>query len=261
MKLGATQRLVLENVAASQAPYAGHKSHAEYTRRMDVARQLEKRGLLAVLPFGHPRITDLASMYRLTEAGYAALGGDAAPIRSKPIHSTRNKSGRASLDRDIAHALKKPAMTVKRADEIIRTADLEGFSGRCGRVAIAINRVLFNNEGRYVIATNPWINEYESREYMGHVVVEWKGRLFDATGVIDDPETIRSWGMIDRSELEELGLEFLTDKQITDDAELRYLDEFYSSRDLQEKIIQRQTGGQGQCPLRDVERALREAMT
>lgn len=109
MKLGATQRLVLENVAARRAPYAGHKSHSEYTRRMDVAHQLEKRGLLARLPVGHPGITGTrpaevyASMYRLTEAGRAALGRTMT-LGTKSIHGARMKKQKTptQLDAEIA---------------------------------------------------------------------------------------------------------------------------------------------------------------
>lgn len=75
MKLGSTQRLVLDNVAARLAPYVGHRSHGEYTRRMAVASDLEKRGLLSSLPFGHPENRGLASTYQLTAAGAAARSG------------------------------------------------------------------------------------------------------------------------------------------------------------------------------------------
>ena len=39
-------------------------------------------------------------------------------------------------------------MTIRRANEIIRAAQLEGFGGRCGRVAIAINHVVFGGKGK-----------------------------------------------------------------------------------------------------------------
>lgn len=35
----------------------------------------------------------------------------------------------AQLDREIAKVLKKPAMTTKRADEVIRATQLKGFGG------------------------------------------------------------------------------------------------------------------------------------
>ena len=164
------------------------------------------------------------------------------------------KKTSAQLDRDIAHALKKPAMTVKRADEIIRAAQLEGFSGRCGRVAIAINRVVFGDKGRYVIATNPHISEHEKRMFMGHVVVEWKKRLFDATGVIDDEDTVEAWGMVDPHDPD---YEFLTEDE-AHDGQLHYIEDLFPSRAAQEKAIE--SGTRGRCPLRDVERALQSAM-
>ncbi len=165
----------------------------------------------------------------------------------------------AQLDHDIAKALKKPAMTLKRADEVIRAASLEGFSGRCGRVAIAINRVVFGDKGRYVIATNPAINKHRkgagfSQVFMGHVAVEWKGRLFDAGGVIDDEDTFEAWGMVDHTDPD---YDFLTEEESLD-GQLHYIDDLFRSRAAQEKAIE--SGTRGQCPLRDVEHALREAM-
>lgn len=63
-------------------------------------------------------------------------------------------------------------MTVAEADRIIRRARLNGFGGNCGRVAVAINRVLFGGTGKYVVATNPFISEAFGRTFMAHVVVE-----------------------------------------------------------------------------------------
>jgi len=161
----------------------------------------------------------------------------------------------AQLDRDIAHALKKPAMTVKRADEILRAAGLQGFAGECGRVAIAINRVLFDGKGKYVVATNPHISEHERRMFMGHVVVEWKKRLFDATGVIEDENDVEAWGMVDHTDPD---YDYLTEEQALD-GQLHYIDDVYPSRTAQEKAIESST--RGRCPMRAVEYALREAMT
>lgn len=161
----------------------------------------------------------------------------------------------AQLDRDVAKVLKKPAMTLRRADEVIRASQLDGFGGRCGRVAIAINRVVFNDKGRYVIATNPHISKHRGRLFMGHVVVEWKGRLFDATGGINDEHDVEAWGMVDHNDSD---YNYLTEDE-ANDGQLHYIDDLYPSRAAQEKTIE--AGTRGQCPLRDVERALREAMT
>jgi hypothetical protein len=161
----------------------------------------------------------------------------------------------AQLEREIAKALAKPrTLSPKKADEIIRAAQLEGFGGRCGRVAIAINRVVFADKGRYVIATNPAINKHRGRLFMGHVAVEWKGRLFDANGIIDDEDTMESWGVVDHADSD---YAYLTEDQ-AQDGQLHYIDDLFQSHAAQEKAIE--TGTRGQCPLRDVERALREAM-
>ncbi len=160
----------------------------------------------------------------------------------------------AQLDRDIAKALKKPAMTVKRADAVIRAAQLEGFGGQCGRVAIAINHVVFGDKGRFVIATNPHITAHRGQLFMGHVVVEWKGRLFDATGLVDDEHGVEAWGMVDHTDPD---YDYLTEEQALD-GQLHYIDDVHPSRAAQERAIEAST--RGQCPLRDVERTLREAM-
>ena len=165
------------------------------------------------------------------------------------------KKTAGQLDREIAKALKQPAMTIKRADEIIRAAQLEGFGGRCGRVAIAINRVVFGDKGRYVVATNMAITKHRGRLFVGHVVVEWKGKLFDATGVIGDESEVESWGMVDHTDPD---YDYLTEDQALD-GQLHYIDDVHPSRTAQEKAIE--AGTRGQCPLRDVERALREAMS
>jgi hypothetical protein len=165
-----------------------------------------------------------------------------------------SKKTAAQLDRDVAKALKKPVMTVKRADEVIQAASLDGFGGRCGRVAIAINRVVFGDQGRYVVAMNPAISEHRKRLFIGHVVVEWKGRLFDATGIIDDEDTVESWGMVDHTDPD---YDYLTEEEALD-GQLAYIDDLYPSRAAQERAIE--AGTRGSCPLRDVERALREAM-
>jgi hypothetical protein len=166
----------------------------------------------------------------------------------------RKKPAAAQLDREIAKALKKPTMTPERADEVIRTAQLDGFGGRCGRVAIAINRVVFGDKGRYVVATNPAISAHRKRLFMGHVVVDWKGHLFDATGGINDEHTVASWGMVDHTDPD---YDYLTEEEALD-GQLHYIDDLFKNRAAQERAID--AGTRGQCPLRDVERALREAM-
>ena len=117
---------------------------------------------------------------------------------------------------------------------------------------------MFDNKGRYVVATNPHISEHHGRMFMGHVVVEWKGRLFDATGGIDDEHDIEAWGMVDHNDSD---YDYLTEDE-ANDGQLHYIDDVYKSRATQERAIETGTGtswGQ-KCPLRDVERALREAM-
>ena len=78
MKLGKTQRLVLENVRDGRQPYHGHRTFAEYTRRETVAHELAQRGWLKLLPFGHPSVRlregeRFANPWRLTPLGKTVL--------------------------------------------------------------------------------------------------------------------------------------------------------------------------------------------
>jgi len=95
---------------------------------------------------------------------------------------------------------------------------------------------------------------HRGRLFIGHVVVEWKSRLFDATGVVDDEHGVESWGMVDHTDPD---YDYLTEEQALD-GQLHYIDDTYPSRSAQERIIE--TGTRGQCPLRDIEHSLREAM-
>ena len=165
-------------------------------------------------------------------------------------------------------ATKKPAMSIRHADEIIRAAHLDGFAGRCGRIAIAINHVVFDDQGRYVIATNPHVNASDAwkrrvgdRLFMPHVAVEWKGKLFDARGLVEDESLIEDWGIIDDPDDEDYAYLGLTEEEAAN-AQLHYIDDVYPSRIAQEKAIEAGTGTRwGQkCPLRNLESALREAM-
>jgi hypothetical protein len=145
-------------------------------------------------------------------------------------------------------------MTVQRADAVIRAAHLSGFGGECGRVAIAINRVLFRGEGRYVVATNPTISERRGAMFMGHVTVEWRERLFDATGVVDDEHAVEAWGMVDHTDPDHGDL---TEEQALD-GQLHYIDDLIASREEQEDEIRR--GTRGRRSLRQLENSLREAL-
>lgn len=79
-----------------------------------------------------------------------------------------------------------------------REAKLSGFGGECAEAAIAINDVLFNDEGILVAAVNKWLWENEGR-MVGHVAVEWNGDYWDAEGK-KEWENIESWGMLDESD-------------------------------------------------------------
>lgn len=96
---------------------------------------------------------------------------------------------------DIANKNKKDFETINHAEAALEKASLYGFGGKCAEAAIAINDVLFNEEGRLVAAVNKWLWEEEGR-MVGHVAVEWKGSYWDSEGR-KEWERIESWGMLD----------------------------------------------------------------
>jgi hypothetical protein len=90
-------------------------------------------------------------------------------------------------------------MTVELARRVIKAARLPGFGGNCGPAAIAINRVLFDDEGTYVVATNPAYNKKTGDDFCGHTAVAYKGHLFDATGTITK-RALAAYGLISPNE-------------------------------------------------------------
>jgi len=96
---------------------------------------------------------------------------------------------------DFANKNKKDSETINHAEAVLEKAGLYGFGGKCAEAAIAINDVLFNEEGRLVAAVNRWLWEKEGR-MVGHVAVEWNGAYWDAEGK-KEWENIESWGMLD----------------------------------------------------------------
>lgn len=91
----------------------------------------------------------------------------------------------------------------KQANEIYDTlayCRLDGFSGRCGAVAQAINEILFKSQGVLVMAYNePFMNRHAS--FIGHVAVKYRDRYWDSEGEVDF-EDLLAWGMLDPHDLE-----------------------------------------------------------
>ena len=75
-----------------------------------------------------------------------------------------------------------------------RALKLYGFGGQCGAAALAINAVLFNNTGTFMVGVNEFF--WRHGVFLGHVAVRYRGVLFDADGP-KEPEDITSWGMLD----------------------------------------------------------------
>lgn len=91
-------------------------------------------------------------------------------------------------------------INTEHVQKVLDRAGLYGFGGECAEAAIAINDVLFNEEGKLVAAVNKWLWENEGRA-VGHIAVEWNGEYWDAKGKKDWVE-IESWGMVDESEFD-----------------------------------------------------------
>lgn len=93
----------------------------------------------------------------------------------------------------------KSALTDDERLAVLGEAQLQGFGGECGAVAIAINKVLFNGRGRLVAAVNAPL--WERHEwFVGHVGVRYRGVIWDAEGTFEGSEGIeefRAWGMLD----------------------------------------------------------------
>lgn len=71
----------------------------------------------------------------------------------------------------------------------------EGFGGRCGEAAVAINRTLLDGKGTLVGAFNAAFLDHD--RLIGHVAVRHEGALWDADARPKGEEDIESWGMLD----------------------------------------------------------------
>jgi hypothetical protein len=70
---------------------------------------------------------------------------------------------------------------------------LKGFGGHCGAAAIAINRVLFEGRGRFIIAVNDalWTAR---KHFAGHVVISFNGFYWDSDAKPKTLHDIDDWG-------------------------------------------------------------------
>jgi len=103
---------------------------------------------------------------------------------------------------------------VSRFSRIIKSAQLHGFGGACGSVAVAINRVVFGGKGQLVAASNEHVSALIRQPFLGHVAVLYKGKFYDSSGEIAEEDFIE-WGMVDPSDPV---FESLSDEQVHDAA-------------------------------------------
>lgn len=83
----------------------------------------------------------------------------------------------------------------KKIKSILQAAALPGFGGNCGAAALAINEILFKNEGQLVGAFNAAFLKKNSP--IGHIAVLHDGIFWDADAKPKPWEEIESWGMLD----------------------------------------------------------------
>jgi hypothetical protein len=86
----------------------------------------------------------------------------------------------------------------KNTNEIIskiKALKLNGWGGRCGQAAIELNHKIFNGKGKYIVAVNKFLWDFES-EFIGHVAIKYNNQLWDADG-LTNMEKLESWGMVD----------------------------------------------------------------
>jgi len=90
-------------------------------------------------------------------------------------------------DKDIAAVIK-----------LAKDFGFKGFMGDCGQAALAINNILFKNEGNILGAFNKKF--FEQGHPFGHIAVEFKGKFWDTDGYSKKIEEIESWGMLDEKD-------------------------------------------------------------
>jgi hypothetical protein len=83
--------------------------------------------------------------------------------------------------------------------EILRIANLQGFGGECGAVAVAINHILFAGRGRYIVALNA--AALARKHVVGHVGVEYGKKIWDGAGTYEGVnyrrEFLGDWCVVD----------------------------------------------------------------
>lgn len=72
---------------------------------------------------------------------------------------------------------------------------LNGWGGHCASAALAINRLLFNGQGVYLVACNRAL--LSQGHIAGHVAVMFNGSFYDSDATEKEFEDIESWGMLD----------------------------------------------------------------
>jgi hypothetical protein len=77
-----------------------------------------------------------------------------------------------------------------------RDFGLNGFSGNCWAVAVAINRVVFNGQGKFIAGLNGPLMEKAGLN-IGHASVLAREACWDADGRPKEEFDISAWGMLD----------------------------------------------------------------
>lgn len=143
---------------------------------------------------------------QLKNLGHEEAASDVSTLSFDPL-DLGFASGKLNLE-SFSESGDESEIDPEHVKKVLERASLYGFGGECAEAAIAINDVLFNEEGRIVAAINKWLWKKEGK-IIGHVAVEWNGSYWDSEGE-KDWGGIESWGMLDESDLD---YEFEGDKE------------------------------------------------
>ena len=84
----------------------------------------------------------------------------------------------------------------------IKALKIKGWGGLCGQAAIQINHNVFNGKGKYLVAVNEFLWDFENK-LVGHVVVKYNNKLWDVDG-LTTMDKLESWGMVDEQEYSDI---------------------------------------------------------
>ncbi len=155
----------------------------------------------------------------LEESGLE-VGEDGSIRMSVPTDIALRELGKSSEDPSMERLLKEEddrlEINLDFVSDVLKKAKIEGFGGACAEAAEAINEVLFFGQGEIVGIFNKWAWDTFDAP-MGHVVVGWRDKYFDAEGE-RTYEEVASFGQIDEESGCTDAIDLLGNKKEKEDA-------------------------------------------